>query len=101
MKLIQVRAKSARGSLLARLNRKERSMRDGGKTTWSKAGKYKLVHTTYYGWVNVYDTPDGFLFARVKSRRPDQEAMLFDAFVGYLTRHIGNRIDSMTVYYYR
>jgi hypothetical protein len=99
MKLIQANPKiDAEQNILAALNAKERSLR-GKNTTFVKSSKHKWKHKTYYGWVAVTSAPEGILFAKVQSRSASDEENIFEAFVGYLTRHCGHLIDSVTVYY--
>ena len=53
----------------------------------------------FKGWVTVTNAPENILFAKVKSRSAAEEGQIFEAFIGYLTRHCGQLIDSLTIYY--
>ena len=99
MKLIQVNPRQENEqSIYSALNAKERLLRHG-VTSFSKAGKNKWKHVKFQGRVTIANAPENILFAKVQSRTPEDEAKLFQAFVGYLTRHCGDLIYSMTIYY--
>ena len=100
MKLIQVNPRQENEqSIYSALNAKERLLRHG-VTSFSKAGKNKWKHVKFQGRVTITNAPENILFAKVQSRTPEDEAKLFQAFVGYLTRHCGDLIYSMTIYYH-
>ena len=99
MKLIQANPKPGNEqTILSALNAKERVLRGKG-TSFFKDGKNKWKHVKFLGWVTVSTAPENILFAKVQSKSPVDEGKLFEAFVGYLTRHCGEMIDSLTVYY--
>lgn len=99
MKLIQVNPRPEnKQTLLSTLNNKERSLRGKG-TSFYKDSKTKWKHVKFNGWVTVSDATTGILFAKVQSKIPTGEAKLFEAFIGYLTRHCGQLIDSVIIYY--
>jgi hypothetical protein len=99
MKLIQANPKSDNEeTILSALNAKERSLR-GRVTSFSKKGKNKWKHVKFQGWVTVSKGAGDILFAKVQSRSPVEEGKLFEAFIGYLTRHCGDLIDTLTIYY--
>ena len=99
MKLIQANPKAKnKQSIHASLNNKERSLRGKG-TSFFKGKREKWKHIKFSGRVTVTTAPENILFARVQSKSEAEEGRLFEAFVGYLTRHCGNLIDTLTVYY--
>ena len=99
MKLLQANPKpDNEQTIVSALNAKERSLRGKG-TSFFKDGKNKWKHVKFHGWVTVTTAPENILFAKVQSKAAGDEAKLFQAFVGYLTRHCGEMIDSLTVYY--
>lgn len=99
MKLIQANPKSEnKQTIYTALNAKERDIRDKG-TTFYKDKKDKWKHKKYDGWVIVSLAEGNILFAKVQSRNEIEEDKIFEAFVGYLTRHCGALIDTLTVYY--
>jgi hypothetical protein len=99
MKLIQANPKSDnRQTIISALNAKERSLRGKG-TSFSKSSKNKWKHVKFKGWVTVTTAPENILFAKVQSKLEADEGKIFEAFIGYLTRHCGELIDSLTIYY--
>ena len=99
MKLIQANPKTDNEqTIYSALNAKERLLRHG-VTSFSKASKNKWKHVKFQGRVTAHNTPENILFAKIQAKSPDDEAKLFQAFVGYLSRHCGDLIYSMTIYY--
>lgn len=101
MKLIQANPiRDAEESIYTALNAKERVLRNSGyATSFKKEGKNKWKHVKHKGWVVVTKAEEGILFAKVKSMGASQEDKIFEAFIGYLTRHCGHLIDTLTIYY--
>jgi hypothetical protein len=56
-------------------------------------------HIQYPGWVQWDQATGGFLVAEIQSKVTDHEWQLLQAFVGYLDRHLGGQIESVSVYY--
>lgn len=99
MKLIQANPKpDNQQTIFSALNAKERLLR-GGATSFSKSGKSKWKHVKFSGWVTVTNAAENILFAKVQAKNPTEEAKIFEAFIGYLTRHCGSLIDTLTIYY--
>ena len=99
MKIVQVIPKASSGSnLKTLLNRKERSLR-GKATTFYMESQGKWKHERYSGWINLEGTKGGFLIAEIQTRKQTGEWQLLQAFVGYLDRHLGQHIESISIYY--
>jgi len=99
MKLIQANPKSDNEQkIIVALRVRERELRHG-TTSFTKGGWDKWKHKKFRGSVVVSNAPENIMFARVSSSSEVEEGKLFEAFVGYLTRHCGHLIDTMTVYY--
>jgi hypothetical protein len=99
MKIVQVvPRRNAKRGLKTALNEKERDLRGRGTTfVRVKAGRWR--HEKYYGWINWEETSGGILVAEVRSRVPETEWQLLQAFIGYLDRHLSDLIESITVSY--
>ena len=99
MKILQVvPRRNAKKYLTTALNEKERELRDRGTTFIRvKAGKWK--HKNYWGWINWAESNGGVLVAEIKSRVPETEWQLLQAFIGYLDRHLSDLIESITISY--
>src|SRR5438132_549807 len=99
MKLIQANPKTDNElTIISTLNAKERSLRGKG-TSFYKDNKSKWKHVKFAGWATVTNAPENILFAKVQSKSAAEEGKIFEAFIGYLTRHCGQLIDTMTIYY--
>ena len=51
------------------------------------------------GWVQWDEAAGGMLIAEIQTKVKDHEWQLLEAFVGYLDRHLGERIESISIYY--
>ena len=99
MKLIQANPKQDNSqTIFSALNAKERSLR-GKRTSFSKSNKNRWKHVKFSGWVTVSNTSENILFAKAQSKSVIDEGKIFEAFIGYLTRHCGELIDTLTIYY--
>ena len=98
MKLVQANPRTDNEqTIISALNAKERSLCGKG-TSFSKS-KNKWKHVKFKGWVTVTTAPEDILFAKVQSKSEADEGKIFEAFIGYLTRHCGGLIDTLTIYY--
>jgi len=98
MKLIQANPKvNNEQTIFSALNTKERNLRGKNTTFYKDKGKWK--HEKFAGWVTVTKAPEGIVFAKVQSKSAATEEKIFQAFIGYLTRHCSELIDSLTIYY--
>lgn len=99
MKILQVIPKrNSKTKLKTLLNEKERELR-GGRTTFFRQRAGRWQHKTYYGWIKWDQAGGGVLVAEVRSKVPETEWQLLQAFVGYLDRHLGKNIESITITY--
>jgi len=81
------------------LEQTERRLR-GPRTTFIKQRKRRWIHAKYPGWI-TWDVPkNGIMIVEVRSKRPESEWQLLQAFIGYLNRHLGDSIDSISILYY-
>lgn len=78
----------------------ERRLRGKG-TTLIQDRRRRWVHAKYPGWITWELTKGGILVAEVKLKKRNSEWQLLQAFVGYLDRHLGTYIDTITIRYYR
>ena len=99
MKLVQANPRmDNKQTIFKTLNEKELSLR-GGNTSFFKKGRNKWYHVKHNGWVTVSKSEGDILFAKVQAKSASEEEKIFGAFVGYLTRHCGKLIDTLTIYY--
>lgn len=86
-------------SLGTLLQETERRLRRKG-TTLIRRGKRRWVHTKYPGWINWEVSKGGLLVAEVRSKKSDSEWQLLQSFIGYLDRHLGKHIGTISILYY-
>jgi len=99
MKILQVVPRSGRGPRLKTLlKEKERELRGKGTTFYrEREGRWK--HVKHPGWINWDESRGGLLVAEVRTRKEGAEWRLLQAFIGYLDRHLGEHIESISIYY--
>ena len=99
MKILQVVPKAGIDSKLkALLKTTERNLRGPHTTFWRvREGRWK--HVKYPGWIQWDQAAGGLLVAEIQSKVKDHEWQVLQAFVGYLDRHLGEQIESISVYY--
>ena len=99
MKIIQVIPKAKnKESLKSLLKKKERDLRGKG-TTLIRYSEGKFVHAKHSGWINWDEVAGGFLIAEVQTKKQDSEWQLLQSFIGYLDRHLGKHIESISITY--
>lgn len=99
VKILQVVPKPGTNSKLkAILKNTERHLR-GPHTTFHREREGRWKHVKYPGWIHWDQAPGGLLIAEIHSKVKDHEWQMMDAFIGYLDRHLGDHIESISVYY--
>ena len=73
----------------------ERQLR-GPHTTFERIEEGRWKHVKYPGWIQWDDAPGGILIAEIRTKVKDHEWQILDAFIGYLDRHLGEQIDSIS-----
>ncbi len=99
MKILQVVPRAGtRAKLKTSLKSTERHLR-GPHTTFQRVREGRWKHVKYPGWISWDDSPGGLLVAEIQTKVRDHEWQMLQAFVGYLDRHLGDEIDSISIYY--
>ncbi len=99
MKTIQVVPKADMDvKLKTLLKQTERQLR-GGSTTFYREREGRWKHVKYPGWIKWDETLGGLLLAEVHVRKDASDWQLLQAFIGYLDRHLGDSIESISIYY--
>ena len=99
MKILQVVPKPGTNSKLKTiLKNTERNLR-GPHTTFRREREGRWKHVKYPGWIQCDQAPGGLLVAELHTKVKDHEWQMMDAFIGYLDRHLGEQIESISVYY--
>jgi hypothetical protein len=99
MKILQVVPTTGNASKLKTLlKKKELSLRGKGTTFYrEREGRWK--HERYPGWIKWDQSIGGFLVAEVNTKKEGSEWQLLQAFIGYLDRHLGGYIESISIFY--
>lgn len=99
MKILQIVPKSGTKSKFKTLLKdKERDLRGRGTTFYrEREGRWK--HERYSGWIRWDGAKGGLLVAEINTKRKESEWQLLQAFIGYLDRHLGEHIESISIYY--
>jgi hypothetical protein len=99
MRILQVVPKAGVNSKLKTiLKARERSLR-GPHTTFRRVREGRWKHVKYPGWITWDQAVGGLLVAEIHTKVKDHEWQVMDAFIGYLDRHLGEQIESISVYY--
>jgi hypothetical protein len=99
MKILQVVPKTGnQASLKTLLKNKERELRGKG-TAFTRKGEGRWVHVKYPGRINWEEAKGGLLIAEIQTKKEGAEWQLLQSFIGYLERHLGEHIASITITY--
>jgi len=99
MKILQVVPRTeTKSKLKTLLKATERSLR-GPHTTFQRMREGRWKHVKYPGWIQWNDAPGNMLVAEIQTKVKDHEWQMLQAFIGYLDRHLGDEIESISVYY--
>jgi hypothetical protein len=99
MKILQVVPKPrTKSKLKTQLKATERNLR-GPHTTFQQVREGRWKHVKYPGWIQWADTPGNLLVAEIHTRVKDHEWQMLHAFIGYLDRHLGEEIESVSIFY--
>jgi hypothetical protein len=99
MKILEVVPKTgAKVRLKTLLKTTERQLRNG-HSTFHRMREGRWKHVKYPGWIQWDGAPGNLLVAEIHTKVPDHEWQMLHAFIGYLDRHLGEQIDSISVHY--
>jgi hypothetical protein len=99
MKILQVVPRlGTKAKLKTLLKSAERELR-GGHTTFHRMREGRWKHVKYAGWIQWDGVPGNFLVAEIQTKVKDHEWQMLQAFIGYLDRHLGEEIESISIYY--
>jgi len=99
MKIVQVVPKSGIDTKLKTLLRNKAAELRGGRTSFHRDRRGRWKHVKYPGWINLVEISGGMLIAEIQTKVEGTEWQMLRAFIGYLDRHLGEYIESITIYY--
>jgi hypothetical protein len=104
MKIVEItpRRKSA---LYSGLIKREADIRKGGRGTFARkgpkrAGAATWNHKRFKGSVSLTREDEELVRARVSSRTAEDEGGLLKAFLGFVDRHFGSQVVTITIHYH-
>ena len=88
------------GALVA----KEEAIRKGGRGTYIRVGRKRRdaarwKHRNYRGSVALKRGDAEVVTARVSAANPEDERKLLSSFLGFVDRHSGDRVATITIHY--
>ena len=99
MKILQVVPRpGVKRKLKPLLKATERGLR-GPHTAFRRVREGRWKHVKYPGWIQWDGAPGNLLVAEIQTKVKDHEWQMLQAFIGYLDRHLGEEIESISVYY--
>lgn len=85
-------------NLKSALKAKERSLRGKG-TTFIRVRWGKWKHVRYPGWIWWQEVWGGSVVAIIRTRITSSDWQLLEAFLGYVDRHFGGKIESISIHF--
>ena len=83
---------------------KEAAIRKSGRGTYSRVGRRSLgsarwKHKMYKGTVALSRGDAEVVTAKVRASTPEDERRLLSSFLGFVDRHSGDQVDTITIRY--
>ena len=90
--------------LYGNLIKREAEIRRNGRGTFSRKGPRRAGTTTwghkrFKGTVSLKRGDAELVSARIRSATPEDEGSLLKAFLGFVDRHCGNQVATITIHY--
>jgi hypothetical protein len=99
MKIVQVVPISGIETKLKTLLRNKAAELRRKPTAFHRDRRGRWKHVKYPGWINLAETSGGILIAEIHTKVEKAEWQLLQSFIGYLDRHVGENIESISIYY--
>jgi hypothetical protein len=103
MKVVEILPRH-RTKLYSTLVAKEAAIRKGGRGTYIRVGRRssgstRWKHKMYKGSVQLSHGESEVVTAKVKATTPEDERKLLSSFLGFVDRHSGDQVDTITIQY--
>ena len=90
--------------LYSAMVKREAEIRRGGRGTFSRAGRKRASaarwkHARYVGSLSLKRNPSEMITVEIKSPDQGDEARLLSAFLGWIGRHFGAEVQTVTIQY--
>jgi hypothetical protein len=103
MKTVEISPRN-KSPLYSALVKREAAIRQNGRGTFSRSGAKRQgsatwKHKRFKGSVRLKRGPNETVTAKVRSGASEDEGKLLKAFLGFVDRHCGDQLLSITIYY--
>jgi len=103
MKLVEI-TPLRKSHLYTTLVRREAEIRKAGRGTFTRKGPQrasaaKWSHKRFKGSVNLRREEAEAISAKIRSPNAEDEGSLLKAFLGFVDRHGGNQVATITIHY--
>jgi hypothetical protein len=103
MKIVQIVPRQRR-QLYGALVAKEAAIRKNGRGTYIRVGRStrtatRWKHKLYKGSVQLARGDAEVVTAKVRATTPEDERKLLSSFLGFVDRHSGDHVDTITIQY--
>ena len=103
MKVVEIVPRQRR-RLYATLVAKEEAIRKRGRGTYVRAGRKRRdvarwKQKNYSGSVELKRGDEEIVTAHVRSAKPEDERKLLSSFLGFVDRHSGDQVATITIHY--
>jgi hypothetical protein len=103
MKLVEI-TPLRKAQLYSTLVRREAEIRKAGKGTFARKGPQraraaKWSHKRFKGSVSLTREDAEMLSAKIRSPTSEDEGSLLKAFLGFVDRHAGTQVATITIHY--
>ena len=104
MKIVEI-APRRKLPIYAALVKREAEIRRNGRGTFARKGRVRAgaatwSHKRFKGTVSLTRGDTELVSAKVRSPTPDDEGGLLKAFLGFVDRHFGNQVATITIHYH-
>jgi hypothetical protein len=103
MKIVEI-APRKRSPLYAGLVKREAAIRRNGRGTFARRGPARTrtatwSHKRFKGSVSLRREEAELVSAKIRSPNPEDEGKLLKAFLGFVDRHFGDQVTTITIHY--
>jgi len=103
MKIIEI-VPRGRTRLFGTLTAKEEAIRKGGRGTYMRVGRKsqqaaRWKHKKFKGTVQLSRGASEAVTAKVRATTPEDERKLLSSFLGFVDRHAGDQVTTITIHY--
>jgi hypothetical protein len=103
MKLVEITPRR-KAPLYGALVKREADIRKKGRGTFARQGRAHAAsaiwrHKRFKGSVNLQRQAAEQVSAKIRSSTPADEGSLLKAFLGFIDRHFGGQVETITIHY--